>query len=364
MFHKFLQLFAFCLISFSVQSAQKEQGHDEAVALQISPEQQKEAGIKTAIIQPTVAAKSITLPGEVIVNRDNVALVSARIQSQVEKRLVSEGQSVKKGDSLVILSSSEIADTKAQLILAAQEKRRKTRLYKDKFTSKKGVQDAKVEFDRLYAKLMTYGLGKAQLDIFIKAEKADNLLELLAPISGTITKTDIVAGETVNSGDLLFKVVNEDTVWIDANIPSNKEVDITVGTTVFIEKNGIRLEGKVISLQHEIDKRTRTRIIRIEMDNKADLLHVGEFVNSKIDLSDSNPSINIPLAATIQNSEGRYVVYVQEADNHFRPIELDVVKKGEISLVVSNINAGTKFVKEGVFFVDSEFKKQDFADSH
>ncbi len=362
MLHRFLVPFFLCFIALNVQASEKD--HAEESSLQISPEQQKEAGIQTAVLTPSVMSKSITLPGEVILNRNNVSLVSSRIQAQVEKRLVSEGQNVKKGDPLVVLSSTEIADTKASLILAAQEKKRKTELYKEKFTSKKGVQDAKVEFDRLYSTLLTYGFTKEQIDAFLKDEKADNLLKILAPISGNITQTDIIEGQSVGTGELLFKLVNEQSVWVDANIPSNKKVDIKVGSFVTIEKNGVIIEGKVISLQHEIDQKTRTRTIRIAMENKGDLLHSGEFVNTKIDTSDSEEAINIPLASTVQNNEGRYVVYLLEENNYFKPLELDVVKKGSEALVVSNVKPGTKFVKDGVFFVDSEFKKQNFADSH
>ncbi len=362
MSHRFLALFFPCLIALSVQA--NEQGQAEENSLQISPEQQKEAGIQTAVITPSIASTSITLPGEIILNRNNVSLVSSRIQARVEKRLVSEGQSVQKGDPLVVLSSAEIADTKANLILAAQEKKRKTELYKEKFTSKKGVQDAKVEFDRLYSTLLAYGFTKEQIETFLKDEKADNLLEILAPISGSITQTDVIKGQSINMGDLLFKLVNEESMWIDANIPSNQKVSIKVGSPVSIEKNDVIIEGKVISLQHEIDQKTRTRTIRIEVENKEDFLHSGEFVNVKIDISESKESINIPLSATVQNNEGRYVLYILEANNYFRPLELDVIKKGEMTLVVANVKSGTKFVKDGVFFVDSEFKKQNFADSH
>ncbi len=362
MFHRLLAPFFLCLFAMNVQANETE--HARERSLQISLEQQKEAGIQTAVIELSTVTVFITLPGEVILNRNNVSLVSSRIQAQIEKRLVSEGQEVTQGDPLVVLSSADIADTKAQLILAAQEKKRKTELYKEKFTSKKGVQDAKVEFDRLFSTLLTYGLNRNQIDAVLKAEKADNLLEILAPISGTITQTDIVAGQSVDAGDLLFKLINEESVWVDANIPSNKKVAIKVGSSVSIEKNGILIKGKVISLQHEIDQKTRTRIIRIEMDNKDDLLHSGEFVNTKIDISGSEKAINIPLSATVQNNEGRYVVYVLEDNNTFRPLELNVIKKSNMALVVANVKSGTTFVKEGVFFVDSEFKKQNFVDSH
>lgn len=354
----FLLCLTLCIASLS---AKTEDNHETGTALEFSIEQQKEAGIQVTIAKQRDIIKVIELPGEVVLNKDQVSIVSAMIQAKVTKSYVFEGQKVNKGDPLIILSSPEVAALKASLILASQDKKRKNILYKKGVATEKSTQEANILFDKLFSTLLTYGFEKQQVENFLKSEKADASFVLLSPFSGTIVQTDITLGQTVKPERLLFKIVNEDFAWVDASIPSKRKVDIKVGMTVSAEKEGTIIQGKVISIQHEIDQSTRTRIIRISMDNSDDLIHVGEFIRCRIQIPQDKKGITVPLSATVTSSEGKFIAYVQDGKNHFRPMELEVSEEIENFLVVTNIKTGTKFVEKGVFYVDSEFKKQSFS---
>lgn len=93
----------------------------EADPLALDAQRRVALGIE---VSPTVRRSlpvEVTAPGEVEVNLYRTAQVTPRIAAQVVARHVQMGQTVKKGEQLVTLSSVAMADAQGELLVADRE---------------------------------------------------------------------------------------------------------------------------------------------------------------------------------------------------------------------------------------------------
>jgi cobalt-zinc-cadmium efflux system membrane fusion protein len=120
------------------------------------------------------------------------------------------------------------------------------------------------------------------------------------------------------------------------------------------------LPAKVVQKHHRLDEETRTIGIRLEVDNKEDLLHPGTFVDTRINAGLAHQHIAVPTAAILKSSDGDWIVFVEKDAGHFKPQEVEVVRSaGELS-IITGLEQGTPIVVEGAFFVQSELLKSGF----
>src|SRR6185312_10739854 len=218
----------------------------------------KEAGLvidKAAIRTLTDELKA---PGEVKANAYSTVLVSPRVESQVLARKARLGDVVKAGEPLVVLSSVEVASTQGALIVAEQDWQRIAALGPQAVSARR-YNESKVQRDQARAKLRAYGLSDGQIGGLLRkgSAGADGSFELLAPTSGRITTDEFLLGERVEPGRALFTLVEEDTVWVVAQMaPAEAERTKPGGSArVLVHDNAIA--GTVIGRSHQTDERTR-----------------------------------------------------------------------------------------------------------
>ena len=100
---------------------EKEEGHAEEPGLiEMSPQQIQTAGIATATAGPAAIRTELVLPGEVRFNADRTAHVVPRVAGVVESVAASLGQDVKKGQSLAVIASAELADLRSAALAAGK----------------------------------------------------------------------------------------------------------------------------------------------------------------------------------------------------------------------------------------------------
>lgn len=342
-------------------TAEKEHQEEEGL-VEISAEGQKAAGIKTEIVTLRRIPTFITAHGEAFPNGDQTAIVSPRIESQVITRLVQVGDSVTVGQSLVKLTSVEMANAQAALLLAFKEWQRTKELGVQAVSAKR-YQEAEVSYQQASAKLLAYGMTSAQIEQFLKsnnATEANGQYELLAPRAGTVFSADFTEGQTITAGTLLFRIVNESSLWVDARLSNGDVFDVKKGAEVIISTKHGDLKGTVLQIHHQLDETTRTQSVRILVPNPKDILHPGQFVTCHIQRGETEPVLAIPLAAVVRGENGEQVIYVEIKPNHFKATPIKPLQTSDQWIVISGIVPNTRVVTEGAFFVHSEALKGGF----
>lgn len=340
-----------------------------------------EAGIKLATAETGAIAETLSLPAELIFDADRVARVAAPVSGLVSKLDKGEGDKVKRGERLAVLSSRELAGLKADFLtaksaenLAASQFAREERLLADKITSQAELDtaraaliSARAEREAMENKLHAVGVGDSVLNSL--SEARDGSLAsaaLVAPLSGTVISRSISLGSSVEAGgEALFVIVDDSQLWADIAVYKDDAGAIDIGQPVILRtregKEAAR--GKISLILPVISETTRTSTARVIIDNPDSRLRPGQFVTAEISVGEAGHALHVPAGA---------IVVVEDKPSVFVPTEGGfaprAVKPGRTSAglteILDGLEAGESFVASGAFTLKAQLEKDAFGDGH
>lgn len=344
-------------------AAEGEHTEEDGALLELDATAIKAAGIEVEVLKPSVAEEQLRAPGEVLDNAYGTTLITPRVESLVIRRYAKLGDEVRAGAPLARLSSVEVADAQAELRIAEQEWARVSSLGREAVSGRR-ITEAKVALDRARAMARAYGLpGTA-------SGNASGEFTLLAPHAGRITEDNLVVGELIEPGRTLFRLVDESIVWVDAKLPPGVVSRIEAGSPVTVVAGEDRLAGTVQRSAHRTSEATRNAEVRIEVPNKGDRLHAGDFVevlfNAVADSSGGKSAqrLAVPTKAIVQLS-GETVVFRRTEEGAFEPVSVrtgDAV--GDQTIVLGGLESGDAIVVQGAFSLKSQILKSQMGEGH
>lgn len=265
--------------------------------------------------------------------RRNIIPINSRVQGYIQKVCFDDFQFVHKGDTLVVIESSEyrlkvvqakanyqkalmensametvisttankltvsdanIEELRIRLNQAKTDFHRYEQLYAQKAVTRQQYDNAKADYEATRAKYdmlvrqkrstslvkdeQTQRLEQNQTNIEV-TQAAQHLAELnlsytviVAPCNGVTSKRAIQEGQLIQPGQTLLSVVDHDSVWVIANYKETQTRHIDEGMPVDIEVDavpGITYQGRVATLSSA----TGAQYSIIPQDNSA-----GNFV--------------------------------------------------------------------------------------
>ena len=343
-----------------------EEGHEDE-GLKLTVAEQAEAGIETAELGVSSVNRRLRVPGEVQANAYMSAKVAPRITAQIVSRQVTLGEQVEKGQVLVTLSSVEMADAQGELIVAEQEWQRVQSLGAEVLSGRR-YTEAEVNRQRAMAKVLAFGMSKAQMRRFLEADDASRAtgeFAMVAPLSGRILYENFVIGELIEPGHVLFEISDEATLWVEARVSGGAIGSIDSGTSVRVSPDLIEWrDAKVIQQNHRLNEVTRTQAIRIEFDNKDDWLHAGQFVEVELMAGGTQAALSVPAEAIVL-LDNKTVVFHLENGGEFHPAEVEVgATYGDEREILDGLNEGDRIAIRGAFHLKSLLLKSELGDGH
>ena len=118
--------------------------------------------------------------------------------------------------------------------------------------------------------------------------------------------------------------------------------------------------AKVSQEAHTIDEKTRTRVIRLLIDNPEDTIHPGQFADVYFNVSTDQAVTIVPENALMRTADGDWAVFVETEDNQFIEQEVELGRVLGDFHEIFGLEIGTKVVTQGAFFVASEIAKGGF----
>ena len=347
------------------EESHAEAGEEEAAGpVKMDEATMKAAGVRLQTLQPSSLSEELRAPGEVVDSAYGTTLITPRVEALVVRRHAKLGDEVRAGAPLATLASVEVSDAQAELRIAEQEWRRVSALGREAVSGRR-ITEAKVAVDRARAKAQAYGLpGTASGGV-------NGQFTLTAPHSGRITEDEFVVGERIEPGKALFRLVDESVVWVDAKLPSGTVSRIEPGSPAIIVVGGERITGKVLRSAHRTSDATRTASVRLEVPNKDDRLHGGDFVEVYFEAASTADANNkaamrlaIPTDALVQ-LEGETVVFRRNAQSDLEQVP---VRTGEVigdrTVIREGLKAGDTVVVAGAFAVKSQILKAQLGEGH
>lgn len=286
--------------------------------------------------------------------RRNIIPINSRVQGFIEKVCFDDYQFVHKGDSLVIIESSEyelkVAQAKAgyqkalmentamgtvisttannlsvsdanieelriRLHQAETDYHRYKQLLEQKAVTQQQYDNVKADYDATKAKYdmlvrqkrstslvkeeQTQRLEQNQTNIDV-AKAAQNLAELnlsytviTAPCDGVTSRKAIQVGQLIQPGQTLVSLVEYDNVWIIANYKETQTANIKDGMPVSVKVDavpGVEYYGEVASMSNA----TGAQYSMIPQDNSAgNFVKVEQRIPIKIIFTDKNSKENL-----------------------------------------------------------------------
>jgi len=344
---------------------EEEHGHgghagEKSSDAELSAEQMTMADIKVIELQPQVVEYALAAPGEVLSNGYASYSVSARIPSIVLQRHVALGETVSAGQALVTLFSEDLVEAQAAYRIAVSEWHRVEALGRQAVGDKRYVT-AQGDMATQAGKLEAYGLSADDIaDLTRNAKPKLGEYVLRAARKGVVLKDDFHQGQRVDAGQTIIDLVNESELWVEARLAPGLAHDIPIDTRATVTAHGEAFDAKVIQAAHKIDSRTRTRVIRLAVNNDRHKLHPGIFADVLFHFKTDTPVLALPEAAVLRAADGDWQVFVEAAPGRFEPREVEIVNTYGKQIVLSGIEPGSRVVSEGAFFVQSEIAKSGF----
>ena len=353
-----------------------EEGHAEEGEIQLTSQQMVEQGLKVAVASTGLVEKLTTLPGKLVVNTDQQAQISPNFSGYVEQVNVALGQSVQKGQTLAVLILPELIDqqanlrmAQANLDLARKDYQREQQLWSQGISAKQDYQRAENAYRQAQ---ITVQSSQARLNALGASGNNNGRFLIKAPISGVISKKDIVVGENVQLADQLFVIENLKDLWLEFNLPNTSNIQLQVGQILNFKTNGSdqNYQAKVQTLNPQADLQTGRLQVRAKVTTQADVLRPNVLVNVFVTDAQAKTALRVQKKA-LQQVEGKPVVFVIESEEkglvHLKaqPIEVGVSSQdGQWLEVISGLTEGQKYIADGSFLLKSELEKDEAGHEH
>jgi cobalt-zinc-cadmium efflux system membrane fusion protein len=291
------------------------------------PELFKLAKVETRELPMVLTANGSITPD---VNRTIhvTSLGSGRVV-EVKTRL---GDSVKKGQVLLVISSQDLAGAmsdyqkaRADEALARKALDRGQLLYDRGAFAQKDLEAAqnaadKAKVDRETAEQHVRVLGG-------DPTRPGSLIELRAPVSGTIVEQNVAGFEGVKSIDNtpnLFTIADLSQVWVLCDVYENDLNDVRLGDAAEIRLNAYPdkvFRGEVGDISRVLDPNTRSAKLRIVLSNAGGSLRPGMYAVATFRSRKLQTFTVVPSTA-IMRLQDRDWIFRKEGAQRFRRIEV------------------------------------------
>ncbi|MFQ5644099.1 MAG: efflux RND transporter periplasmic adaptor subunit, partial [Thiogranum sp.] len=269
------------------------------------------------------------------------------------------GEHVKKGQALVTLFSETAAEAQAAFRISHAEWLRAQKLGRKTVGDKRYIA-AQTDREAAYGRLKAFGLSDSVIQSIPQNASTLGEYTLSAEINGAVLSDDFQQGQRVEAGEPLMVLADERELWVEARLAPNKQLQLPAGTPAEIRVGNDVLPARVTQEAHTIDPQTRTRVVRLLVDNTSHRLHPGMFADVFFNFKTDRPVLAVPETALMRSPDGDWTLFVEDHPGEFRPVEVELGRPLGQWREISGVEPGTRIVMEGAFFVASQIAKGGF----
>ena len=289
------------------------------------PELFKTVKAKTRPLPTLVTANGVVSPD--VTRTIHVTSLGA---GRVVDLRVKLGDNVKKGQTLLVISSPDLSSAfsdyekaKADEVLSHKALDRAQTLYDRGAIAAKDLETAQDTEDKAKVDLLT-----AEHHVQILGgdpEHASPLIDLKAPVSGTIVEQNVAGYEGVKSLDNtpnLFTIADLGQVWVVCDVFENDLGEVHLGDAAEIRLNAFSdrvFKGKVADISRVLDPNTRSAKVRIVLGNADGSLRPGMYALATFRSRKLTERVVVPSTAIMRLHDKDWV-FRKEGDKHFRKI--------------------------------------------
>jgi len=352
---------------------------ERTIALEV--ETAARAGIKTEPVGEALLAGSAVAgqatTGVVQANAYRATPVISLVGGIVRRVNAELGQNVKRGQTMAVVFSDELAMAQSRYLKAVAEldehhshHTRIVRLVEIGAASREELEQtttelrtAELDVASQRERLLLLGLDTRQIAQLKTPSQVSSEVTLPAPVSGVVISRTANPGEVIAADKEVLRIADLSSVWVIGQIYERDLAKVVVGSGASVTSDtypGRIFRGRVSYIDPTLDPATRTAQARIEMANPRQALKIGMFVNVVFGaLGGAEATMPVIPKDAVQNVNSQQVVFVQTEDPKIfamRPVRLGPEVNRQYS-VIEGLTVGERIVTEGSFLLRAEWLK-------
>lgn len=343
-------LIAVLLLSYQIASA------DDII---LSKSQLQGMQIKLVALNSKAAALSSKYTAEVVIPTTQVRIISAPQQGLIDVMHVATGQEAKNGQVIAHLSSPDLVGLQGEYLqvqtkkkLAASALARDSELLKDGIISQRRYLETQSAHEELSASLAEKkqalrlaGMNDEAINRLNSAKGLQSGMAIVSPINGQIIEQMVSVGQRVDSAMPLYKIAKLDPLWLEINVPIDAAMQLKKGILVNVPK--MHASGKVITVMRSVNKASQTMQVRAEVQQGAENLALGQFVEAEIQIQAQAQSFALPGAAIVRS--GKQTVVFKQTAKGFETVPVTILsEQGGNTLVQGDFKGQEKIAVTGL----------------
>lgn len=328
----------------------KIEPRDENVnTLKFSESQLKLGNIKVDVLRKEKMSEEITISAKVTEDETKSSTISARIMGRVDDlSFKTIGEFIQKGELIYQLYSEDLSATQKDLLVA------KERMQK--------LKDNIIDYKQIYLstknKLLLWGLTEKQISEMEKKGEVPLFTSFYSQTEGYITEIGIKEGDYLMQGQMIYKLNDLSTIWVEAQSFSTETETFKIGQEVKITFESMpekTIRAKITFISPELSKNSQINSIRVQLNNEDNQFYPGMIATVTATVSQKY-TLTLPLDAVLQEAKGS-TVWIQNEAGTFenRMVETGMQNSKQIE-ILSGIAKGQKVVISGAYLINSEYR--------
>lgn len=323
-------------------------GGSEAGATEDPDTYVKIVNVETTTLEPRPFAATVRITGEAEPETD--VTVSAEESGVLESFAAPRGRRVESGAVIARIDdavlSAQVEEARAAAQLARDRYVRQRRLWEEEgIGSEIAYLQAKSEAEAAAARLdqLRARLGRTVLR---------------APVAGTVDDHLVDAGEVVQPGTPVARLVNASRLEISGGVPERYAARVGRGDSALVTFDilpGRVFDGEISFVGTAVDRESRTFPIEIVMDNPEGEVKPYMIANVRVLMRRIDEAIVVPRDVLLRTEEGQQAIVVVEGENgpvaEARDVTLGATSEDEV-VVTGGLEAGERLVVRGHQMVD------------
>jgi len=314
--------------------------------------------------------RRLDIPGSIEVKQKLLARIGSPVQGRIIEINGELGDTVKQGDVLAVINSTELAKQQLAYIKSVQMVELKTKAYEravllfdadvvseaQKLQRKTELSSAKADMEASKDQLFVMGMTVAEIEAIQSETQIDAITNIVAKIDGKIIKKNLNVGQVVDPTEDIFTIAMLNEVWGVAQIPERQIGFLKEGDDLLIDVPAYEdklVEGKITYLGDIVDPVTRTVTIRTDIDNNHGLLKPDMLITMKVS-GMKIEKVGVPINAIVSIDDIPNI-FVKTGKNKFllRPVTLGIKNK-EFVHIDDGLLEGEEVVIDGAFHLNNE----------
>jgi cobalt-zinc-cadmium efflux system membrane fusion protein len=313
--------------------------------VELTKKQLDNSKIKVGSLTQSPLSTTIKVNGKITLAPNAMASVSMPLGGYIKNIKVMPGMVVKKGQVLAVIEDQSYVQiqhdyltTKQQLAFASKDYVRQKELNASQAVSEKNFQLAESEFakQRITLKSLEEKLKLIQINPgTLTANSISKSVNIYAPISGMITKVDVNIGKYVSATDMLFQIMDNQSMYAKLNVFEKDAANLSIGQKIKVFTNSqpdVFYETKIEFVNKSYSDESAIEVYA-KIFNTTKKLIPGNYINALIQINNNNAFVLNNDA--IVDYEGKKFVFIQNENKN--TFSMQEVQLGTITDKVSEI---------------------------